>query len=278
MHRYFVIPLFLMPLILQAATLPRDLKVPGGVALVPVEERNGRLPTVTFDGARVTVVEHDGDATAVVGIPLDARTGEQRLDISWPSGERARRSFTVKPKDYETQYITLKNESEVKLSPADLERIAKEQAISQQALSTWSDEIPDFSFVRPVEGPISSVYGLRRFYNNEPRSPHSGLDIAAPQGAPIHAPADATVLQTGNNFFFNGNVVYLGHAEGLITVYCHMSRIDVKPGQKVKQGEVIGLVGATGRATGPHLHWGIYLNGTPVDPNLFLAEEYPSSS
>jgi murein DD-endopeptidase MepM/ murein hydrolase activator NlpD len=277
MHCYLFLPLFLMPLTLYATTLPQELKVPGGIALVSVEARDDAPPTVTFDGARVAVVEHDGLATAVVGIPLNAHIGEQWLDMRWPSGKHVRQSFTVKPKEYETQYITIKDEREASPLPADLERIAKEQAISQKVLSTWSDDIPDFSFMHPVEAPISSAYGLRRFYNNELRSPHSGLDIAAPQGTPIRAPADAIVLQTGDNFFFNGNVVYLGHGESLITVYCHMSRIDVKSGQQVKQGDIIGLVGATGRATGPHLHWGVYLNGTPVDPNLFLVEGYPGS-
>jgi murein DD-endopeptidase MepM/ murein hydrolase activator NlpD len=274
MRRYFSFLLVLMPFTLPAASLPQGLAVPGGVALVPVETRHGAPPKVTFDGARVAVVEDANTSTAVVGIPLTSKIGKQWLNINWPSGARARLSFTVKPKDYETQYITLENERQVDPLPEDLERIYREQDISEKALSTWSDKMPNFSFIRPVEGPISSGYGLRRFYNNEPRSPHTGLDIAAAQGAPIRAPADATVLTTGN-FFFNGNVAYLNHGEGLITIYCHMSQIDVKPGQTVKQGTVMGHVGATGRATGPHLHWGVYLNGTPIDPNLFVPGSHP---
>lgn len=274
MYRYLFTLILLMPSTLPAASLPQALDVPGGVALVPVEAQFDTPPTVTFDGARVAIVENGDTLTAVVGIPLTSETGKQWLDLVWPSGERAQQGFTVKPKDYETQYITLENERQVDPLPEDLERIYREQAISQKALIAWSDKTPDFSFMRPVTGPISSVFGLRRFYNNEPRSPHSGLDIAAAQGAPIRAPADATVVATGD-FFFNGNVAYLNHGQSLITVYCHMSQIDVKPGQRVEQGEVIGQVGATGRATGPHLHWGVYLNGTPVDPNLFVVDQQP---
>jgi murein DD-endopeptidase MepM/ murein hydrolase activator NlpD len=271
MHKYLMLFILIVPLTLQAVPMPQELNVPGGIALVPVETPEGVAPEVMFDDARVAVVE-DGDAwMAVVGIPLSAETGKQWLDIRWPSGERARQSFTVRPKDYETQYITLKDERKVEPLPEDLERISREQAITQKVLSTWNEQTPDFTFTYPVDGPISSVYGLRRFFNNQPRSPHSGLDIAVIKGTPIRAPADAAVLHTGD-FFFSGNVVYLGHGQGLITVYAHMDQIEVDPGETVKQGEVIGRVGATGRVTGPHLHWGVYLNGTPVDPDLFVAE------
>jgi murein DD-endopeptidase MepM/ murein hydrolase activator NlpD len=268
--------MLLMPLTLRAVTLPEELSVPGGVALVPVETLHDTAPTVTFNGARVAMVK-DGDGfMVVVGIPLSTGTGKQWLDIRWPSGERAHQSFTVRPKDYETQYITIEDERKVEPLPEDLERISREAAIAQRVLSTWNEQAPDFTFTSPLEGPVSSVYGLRRFLNNQPRSPHSGLDIAAAKGTPIRAPADASVLHT-DNFFFSGNVVYLSHGQGLITVYAHMDQINVRPGETIKRGEIIGQVGATGRVTGPHLHWGVYLNGTPVDPNLFVASERSQS-
>lgn len=264
--------LLLMPLTLGAVTLPEELRVPGGIALTAVDPMHGQAPTVTFDGARVAVMEGDDQLTAVVGVPLTAETGEQWLDLRWPTGERARQNFTIGRKDYETQYLVIEDQRKVDPLAEDLERIYKEQAIAQRLLATWTDRAPDFGLVRPVDGPISSVYGLRRYYNNEPRSPHSGLDIAATAGTPIRAPAGATVLYTGE-FFFNGNVVYLGHGQGLITMYCHMNDIQVEKGQRVNKGEIIGTVGVTGRATGPHLHWGVYLNGTPVDPDLFLVDQ-----
>ncbi len=267
-----VLMLLLLPLSLEASTLPEEHRVPGGIALTTINPINGQPPRVIFNQARVAVVGADGQWTAVVGIPLTAQIGEQWLDLHWPSGERARQSFTIEPKEYKTQYLVIEDQRRVDPLAEDLERIFKEQTIAQRLLTTWSAQVPDFNFVRPVDGPVSSVYGLRRFYNDEPRSPHSGLDIAAARGTPIRAPADATVLYTGD-FFFNGNVVYLGHGQGLITMYCHMDAIKVKQDQTLKKGDVIGTVGASGRVTGPHLHWGVYLNAIPVDPNLFLAQQ-----
>jgi hypothetical protein len=270
-RKHLTLIILIMPLTLKAIGLPKELEVPGGIALVPVETVQQPMPTVRFNDAQVAIAKTGGMLIAVIGIPLSTDAGKYWLEIRWPSGTRARQSFTVKPKRYETQHITLPDERKIQPLPQDLERITHETAIIQRVVSTWSEQPPDFTFTLPVEGPITSVYGLRRYFNNQPRSPHSGLDLAAAEGIPVRAPGKASVLYSGN-FFFSGNVVYLNHGQGLITVYAHLDRFEVEPDQIVNQGDIIGRVGATGRVTGPHLHWGVYLNGTPVNPNLFLVD------
>ena len=179
-------------------------------------------------------------------------------------------SFDVRPKIYAEQRLTIKNRRMVDPSAKDLLRIEREQEIIRAAFSTWSDlPLKSLQFLRPAQGRISSIFGLRRFFNNESRQPHSGIDIAAPAGAPVVAPLAGIVVESGE-YFFNGKTVFLDHGQGLVSMFNHLSRILVERGKHVATGEKIGEIGMTGRVTGPHLHWTVSLNNSRVDPELFL--------
>jgi len=254
---------------LAGAAFPRAAPVPGGVAIVDLGPATGKMPMVLYGKRRVLVRMRNGRFEAVVGIPLSAQPGPARLRIS-AGGRQGWREFRITPKKYATQRITLKNKRMVNPNKKDLERIFREKKIILAALATWRDT-PNVQtrFDLPVNGRLGSPFGLRRFFNGQPRKPHSGLDIAAPKGTPIHAPADGVVVTTGH-YFFNGNTVFVDHGQGLVTLYCHLNDIAVQPGQRVARGDLLGHVGMTGRVTGPHLHWGVSLNNVRVDPKLFL--------
>ena len=270
---YLLAPLLLWLLIAsaQAGTFPRHNPVPGGVALIPLGEDSQR-PSARFNNRPVIVTQRAGQWLAVVGVPLGSEPGEQHLSVQRPGRGEQTLAFTVNAKQYPEQHITLSNRRQVNPNPEDLERIRAEQARARAAYARISEQQPELEFILPVAGRISGVFGSQRFFNGQPRRPHSGLDIAAPTGTPIRAPASGVVVETGD-YFFNGNTVFIDHGEGLVSMYCHLDSIAVKKGQPIKQGEVLGTVGATGRVTGPHLHWSISLNNTLVDPELFLTEQ-----
>jgi len=252
--------------------LPLAAPMPGGIAVVCVGRAPAPAPQVVFDGQRVRVARVGDAWHAVVGLPLALKPGAHQLSVL--EGEKRARTirFDVKSHDYEVQHLTLAAR-QVDPGPADRLRIARDQESIVRAFTTFSDSaLDDFSLDLPSPGRPSGGFGLRRFLNNEPRQPHSGVDIAAPPGTPITAPAAGTVLETGDYFFY-GLTVLLDHGQGLITMYNHLSSIDVAKGARVARGERIGAVGSTGRVTGPHLHWSVSLNNARVDPVLFLSRD-----
>ncbi len=251
-----------------AESMPRESRVPGGIAMLAVP--GGYMPPVVmFRGHRVGVVRDGNGWLAVVGIPLDVEPGTHAIEVQTEEGPE-RIAFEVRDKRYATQSIEVANPRHVNPDPADLERIDREREHIEAALTRYSwTEAADFTLRSPVAGRRSSSFGLRRIFNGETRNPHTGMDIAAPRGTVVSAPAAGLVAEVGD-YFFNGNTVFIDHGRGLVTMYCHLDRIDVKAGDAVAAGDPIGVVGATGRVTGPHLHWGIALNRAMVDPALFL--------
>ncbi|AOW15686.1 peptidase M23 [Hydrogenophaga crassostreae] len=252
--------------------LPRTLVVPGGVvrlALGPAADR----PLVSSDGVPIRVIGDPIAWTALVGIPLGAEPGEGRVTVAQANAPDRTIPYVITPKRYSEQRLKVAP-GHVDLSPEDLARYERERQRSQDIVTTFSEPLSDAFDLRmqiPVHGRRSSSFGLRRVFNGQSRNPHTGMDIAAPAGTPVRAPMAARVIDNGD-YFFNGNTIWLDHGAGLLSMVCHLSAIRVRTGDVVALGDDIGAVGATGRVTGPHLHWGVMLNRTMVDPALFLAD------
>ncbi len=269
-----IICTLLFPLYSSANTLPEQLAVPGGIIKIAVAKITQPMPKVFFYNNRTLVTANSTDWLAIVGIPLSAKVGEHQITIK-TNTKTWQKKFSITDKDYPAQYLTIKKKRMVTgFTAEDLVKINADKKIMTKAKKIWTEQAIDAGFIAPVDGRLSSLFGLKRFFNDIPKRPHNGLDIAAPTGTPILAPASAKVINVGN-FYFNGNTVFLDHGQGLLSAYLHMNEITVKPGQQIKQGQFLGTVGETGRVTGPHLHWIVYLNKVPVDPALFISKDIP---
>jgi hypothetical protein len=257
--------LLLVLLLICASASVDEATWPGGIAFIDLGPAEGAAPIVEYNAMRVLVTREDGRWRAAVGVPLDATAGTATLALA----DGVRRQFTVVDHVYREQHLTVAP-GFVSLSEENLARVGRQRKIIDAALTNWRDvSLDGIELQLPVEGPQSSSFGSRRFFNNEARSPHKGMDIAANAGTPILAPRAGIVTATGD-YYFNGNTVIVDHGHGLITMYCHLSEIGVDEEQVVETGDSLGAVGATGRVTGAHLHFGTYLNGTAVDPALLL--------
>ena len=228
-------------------------------------------PLARFNGERVLVA---GDASgwfAVIGIPLDAKAGTSLpLTIERAGRDPEPIALVIGGKRYATQHLSVKP-GQVELSSADLARHDQERAHLRGVLRTFTESAPDsFLLLQPCEGPRSDSFGKRRFFNRQPRSPHNGLDIAAPDGTPVVAAGSGNVLDVGD-YFFSGQTLILDHGRGFLTLYAHLSKTDAIIGERIPAGKRIAAVGATGRVTGPHLHFSVYLNAAAVDPELLIS-------
>lgn len=212
--------------------------------------------------------ENDRKGELILAMPLDGKEKSMPLNISFTEhGQPGKQSFNLKviPKDYPAQELKVDSKF-VDLSKADADRAAVERKRNDEVIARYTPEkIWTLPFFRPVPGELSSTFGLRRVFNGQPRNPHRGLDFRAAAGDPIRAVADG-VVALADNQFFAGNVVYVDHGLGVFSVYMHMSEIGVREGDKITRGQVVGKVGSTGRATGPHLHLSLMLQSTGADP------------
>ncbi|MGD2052642.1 MAG: peptidoglycan DD-metalloendopeptidase family protein [Gammaproteobacteria bacterium] len=254
---------------------PVQALVPGGVAIINLDSYTPET-RITFDNRKTTIFRHENKWYALAGIPLSAKPGAYQFQIKQQDGSTRLASVDVKAKKYKEQHLTIKNKRKVNPNKKDMERITQERVRKRAAKNHWTTNYPDIDFIWPVTGEISSIFGLRRFFNEQERNPHNGLDIAAPEGTDIRVTADGTVIEAGD-FFFSGNMIYVDHGQGLISLYAHLSRIDVKPGDVLRRGDILGAVGQTGRVTGAHLHFAVLANGVLVDPLYFLPQQQPTA-
>lgn len=265
----FMLILCLSLVNVACASLPKDQSVPGGIAVIPLPNNAQNHWKAYYNQKRCLVVSRHHQDYAIVGIPLSTEKGTQKI-VAKNNQQTIQIPFQVNPTKYPAQYITLKVSRHPSKKKFNWERFKREKALIAELYKYWRDnDSINTHFILPVKGRISGPFGFQRYFNGEKCAPHGGVDIAAKKGTRIHAPADAVVLNTGK-YYLCGKAIFLDHGQNVISVFCHLNKILVTEGQTVKQGQTIGLVGQTGRATGPHLHWGVSLNETHINPLLMV--------
>ncbi len=275
MRRYLSISFLFLLVCLSTRIFAAD-----GVELRGTPEQGGLVyghvaagAKVRLDGAAVRTTP-DGDF--VIGFGRDAKP-RARLVVS-RNGRSEMQTLAVVQRQYDIQRVTGVPQRTVEPPPEQLQRIFAEQKEVEAARAIDSNRMEFLGpFQWPLWGRISGVYGSQRFYNGEPRRPHFGVDVAAPIGTPVHAPADATVTLAEPDLFFSGGTLIMDHGYGVSSTFLHLSRLLVKTGDTVRAGQVVGEVGATGRATGPHLDWRINWYNVRIDPQL-VAPPMPAQS
>jgi murein DD-endopeptidase MepM/ murein hydrolase activator NlpD len=237
--------------------------VQGGLIIL---QRPGAV-RVSLDGRPVPIAR---DGTFIIGFGRDFPPSA-RLEILTKDNATENLLISVKKRDYDVQYVNGLSERFVEPPQDTLERIRREAEIKAQARPMATDLTAYAQgFIWPLLGPVSGVYGSQRVYNGKPGTPHYGVDVAMPAGTPVRAPAGGIVTLAEDDFYFEGGVIFIDHGHGLISVLMHLSSVDVAAGQKIAKGEVVGKVGASGRATGAHLDWRIWWRDQRIDPQLLV--------
>ena len=251
------------------AGLPRESRVPGGVALVAVARVDEPKPLVTRDGANVWTVKRGASWIAVIGLPLSTAPGEHSVSVN-RDGVVQSVPFTVHNKRYPVQHVTLRDNAMVEPPTEVMARIETESTHLKTVRSNWRESVStSAAFTLPAKGRLSGRFGGSRVLNGKPRAPHAGLDVAVMTGTPVRTPGDGVVLDIGD-YYFCGKTMFIDHGNGLISLFCHLSESIAKVGDSVHKGQTVARSGATGRASGPHLHWSVYLNAVSVEPELFV--------
>jgi len=246
---------------------PKESRVPGGL----VKLRFKHKPELFIGDEKLQVFSKKEKTDWLVLLPLSLYKGLEGIKLtSQTSSQYQLHLIKLKEAGYLKQYINVKNREFVIASKKTLKRIKKESALKKEAFKRFSKIYnDDLKMIKPLDAILRHDFGRRRFFNGVSKNPHAGIDLSGKRGDKIRAPLGGEVIILGN-LFYNGNLMLLDHGQGLITAYSHLSKFLKKDGEWVRQGEFIAEVGSTGRATGPHLHWSVYLGGEPVNPELFL--------